>query len=212
MDGLLKALAERNINVRIVDERGHHTLVTVADEDIRIGLTERVNRRDRELAPEEKRKLKLGHYVWNRYRYEPSGRLRLRIFCQNSRARWREWEDSSRRRLEDRLSEFIVGLRLAADAQKEARRQAEMAEQRREEARRREHAAAILRWKEEERFEEFRKQASAWHESRQLREYVTEVRRVALQRDGIIEPGSELNTWLAWASAKVSEIDPLGHC
>ncbi len=52
-------------------------------------------------------------------------------------------------------------------------------------------------------------QLAGFQRSRLIREYLQEVRRVAVAAHGKIDPGSELDLWLTWAEGQADRCDPL---
>jgi len=91
------------------------------------------------------------------------------------------------------------------DAEKKEleRRQREEEERQRqiEEARKREQA----------RIDALIRDASRWRQSREIREYLIEVRRTCAESGRAIEPGSQLQRWLTWADEIAVQLNPLSH-
>ncbi len=143
-------------------------------------------------------------YGWHRekgYKTElrPSGLLRLRFDNYFDAPIRREWLETEEKPLEGRLREVIVGLFVAAAAErKRAEERAEWERQRQlEEIRRWE--VEERRRKERERVEALLKEADAWAQARCLREYVDAAR---IDRD---------DQWVKWACAVADSLDPCTH-
>jgi hypothetical protein len=126
----------------------------------------------------------------------PSGVLRLRFDNYFNAPIRREWLETEDKPLEGRLREVIVGLFIAAAAErKRTQERAEWERQRQlEEIRRWE--AEERRRKERERVEDLLKEADAWAQARRLREYVD-----ASQSD-------REDRWVKWARDVADAIDP----
>jgi hypothetical protein len=123
------------------------------------------------------------------------------------------WMDDEKGRLEDKLTEIVVGLAIVSE--RESRRwQAETAEWRRkreaEEAEERRKAREKAEREERERIEAGEKarrdgllnEAANWRNARLIREYV-DARRSATT------PSIEFDAWTRWALEEADRIDPL---
>jgi hypothetical protein len=123
------------------------------------------------------------------------------------------WMDDEKGRLEDKLTEIVVGLAIVSE--RESRRwQAEMAEWRRkreaEEAEARRRAREKAEREERERIEVEEKarrdgllnEAANWRNARLIREYV-DARRTSTAQS------TEFDTWARWALDEADRIDPL---
>jgi hypothetical protein len=62
---------------------------------------------------------------------------------------------------------------------------------------------------EQRRGEELEQESQRWHRSRLVREYLAAVKETALREHAVIDPGSELDRWLAWAHRYADRLDPL---
>jgi hypothetical protein len=121
----------------------------------------------------------------------------------------KSWAEARTRRLEERLSEFIISLvRIAYDDLEAGRRRAERERQERE---------AEERWRAEERRREAEaarvrvllQQSEQWETSRQLHNYLTAARAAAESQPGGLDANTGLHDWLAWAESYARSIDPL---
>lgn len=225
MDALIKALEHRGHAVS-VDRKEGKTWVTVNGEKIGFSLAELTDRREKELTAAQKREREeYAQYSWFTFPKEyvrfPNGRFILEIDKYGGALR-RRWSDSSSRRVEEVLNQFVTSLiRISADV-KQSRIEAE--ERRRiweEQAPERER----LRKEEEQRRldEERRKRQEQgrvkwlesklpyWHHAHQLRVFIASVRAEAIRRHGEIVEGSDTAKWLAWAEQYAGRIDPLAE-
>lgn len=157
----------------------------------------------------------------NRFRTKrvPSGRLTLQI---GDRGRyWRHkcrqtWRDSPKQPLEGRLEAIIAGLLEFAARVRQQEEEDRIAEEAR--------AAAALRRQEEERqrairraeikaerkrFEDLIEDSLRWQRSRTLHQYIEAARQAYVAQNGTIEPGSEMETWIEWASRHADWLNPL---
>lgn len=211
MNALIKELEARGFKVSIVMEKkneyysSYKTCVSVLGQTIEFGLKEFLKQTKRELTPAERKER-----PWaDRFEceYNPSGRLSLEI--NTWEATRKNWSDAKIKRVEDCLNDFIVVLiqtSVELRTREVQRRQAECNrlewERLREERDRR-------RREEEARLKNLIDNASNWQKSKQLREYIHAVREEAIQKNGGIEPGSELDSWLTWANQQADRFDPL---
>ena len=163
-----------------------------------------------------------GPYEFNYNRFNekrsPSGRLTLKI--SDGGAYWLNgcrytWRDTEKKKLEERLNQFVAGLvEMAARVkqhdeevkkQNELRRQEEMRHQ--EEARQRAEKRKLFK-AEKARVDFLVRQAKEWRLSKLVRELV-EAAREAHSAASPIEPGSKIAQWIEWATQQADRFDPL---
>jgi len=223
MDALLKGLEERGCEI----EAGP----TVKLLGVSIGFRLREQVETQREQPEH-HDLE-GPYVFGHSRFDvrrvPSGRLCLEInqsLSYRAGGCQRTWRDTEKRRLEERLNDFVTGLvtlagRLKAH-QDEQRRQAELRRQeaerqaerrRQEEARRQEVERKRAEWRkryeaERDRIDQLMAQAERYQKSKEVRALIEAVRQLHAA-DGAIEPGSEVAKWIEWAQQQADRLDPL---
>lgn len=223
LDTALKALEARGFPVSVTDDDPPQTQVRVLDEDIRFRLLEEVEHRERTKEFTQKQLDEFRFWGRPRKQYEnvPSGRLVLQIdTCYGMDGRW---SDRKNQRVENQLNHFVVGLVRAAESIKQERidaeirrkeheereRQRQEEEIRRREEERRRQEQERRRQEEEARFRQVMAEAAAWTTAEQVRAYLTAVRHTVVQKVGVIEAGSDLDSWLTWAEGRVDAIDPL---
>jgi len=65
------------------------------------------------------------------------------------------------------------------------------------------------RRKEEQKIDELNKMIENWSHAATIREFMTDVKATIEERQGPINEGSDLATWMAWALAHADKLDPL---
>lgn len=144
-----------------------------------------------------------------RYRYELSDRLMLRIFRRSTNGRRTKWSDTARKRLEDQLNDFMIGVIDEAASLREDRRKQLEWKQRYDAKVAKQVDVAILQREEEFRINSFLKHAKALRKCEALRRYADEVRAEATRRFGGVSEDSEIGKWLRWAEGYVEKHYPL---
>jgi hypothetical protein len=215
VDTLIKKLETLGVTVS-VDAKSKTTWLEIQGIRVAFVLTEHVARSRHEATPAE---TKARERYWSQtrwgnpsdlpfpsipqYDYTPSGMLTI------SAGHWpgRNWRDTARTSLDDRLGEVVNGLFSLAE---EIRTKQEE-DRRREEARRlAEERYQFLKErleKEQARFKRLEQEAHNFERANRLRVYADAVEQNALASpDGLTE---ETRNWLAWARAKADWLDPL---
>lgn len=209
MDVLIKALEARGHAVTVGAGDRPMTTVTVLGASLEIELRELVTQVPHNLTPAEKADQKHTMLFYApKYDHHPSGELTLGIktWCNGIRCKW---SDSKRQRLEHCLNAFVVSL-IRAAVQKQAReRERERQQRQREEERRQQADQERIQREEAARLQALEQEVANWQRAKQIRAYVEAVRQVAEQRDGVIEAGSKMDGWIAWALRQADKIDPL---
>jgi len=211
MDALLKALKDRGYSFTAEDKnRGRVMKAVVLGEEIEFQLLDVVRQRERELTSEEKRMQQEDRWFYfrDRYVFVPLDRLELRITTYLGDGIRRTWGDGKTRKLEDLLNAFIVGLVRASEAQKERRKQREIREREWEEEQQRAAVKQRLIEEENTRIKALNEALSVWHTSQMIREYIQAVKKAEIERSGTIDPGSDFEKWITWASDHANKLDP----
>lgn len=115
MDTLIKAMEKRGMNIVVENDSNQTTHVLVTGEDIIFGLEEISRRVVHEVTPEEQNE----YFFTPKFDFSPSGRLSLVI--RNSLSVKKVWGDREYKKIEDCLNDFIIGIVVAAHAEKAAR-------------------------------------------------------------------------------------------
>ena len=176
-----------------------------SETEVGFSITEQVERYPRELKPEEKGR----SYIYDQWRYRPTGRLRLMISEYYPHGARKSWGDGKNAKLEDKLAEAVPEFEACAKAIHAAELASKERQQRwQEEQRLREEAQALKR-KEAERREALLAAAGSWSAARQLREFrdACEVRLRSGSPGGCL--GKTQEAWLQWANGVIAETDPL---
>ena len=210
MNALIKALEKRGMTVSIKPMPDFKTRAFIKGEEVPFGIYEPSKQVPHKLTADENRRMKeYGHDPswFQKYDYIPSGKLSL-----VDKGHWEPVplvKDTEKKPIEECLNEFIIGLIKAAEVQKADRIERERRRAADEEARRRREEIERQGREEEERLKTLERQVEAWTKSQQIRTFVEAVRTVAVQKDGKIMPGSDLEKWMEWAVRMADRIDPL---
>ena len=199
MDALLKALDARGYSAEVSKDGPMATYILIGAEKVKVRLSEKANRGERELTAEEKKKP--AHTISNRWVYSPSEKLTFEIdeywgACQ------KKWTDKAQKPLEDQLNDVLAGLILVGEALRLRRIEHEEEQRRQREQERR-------RMEDQERRYYLDQHLKAWSESQGLREFLNACEAALVERKGELAPDSSEAKWLRWAHRYADRIDPL---
>lgn len=199
MDALLKALEARGYSAEVSKDGPVETYILIGAEKVKVRLSEKANRGERELSAEEKKKPR--HAISDRWVYSPSGRLTLEIdeYCDGFQ---KKWTDKAQKPLEDQLNEVLAGLILAGEALRLRRIE-------REEEQRRQREQERRRLEDQERRYHLDQHHEAWSQSQRLREFLGACEVALVERNGELAPDSAEAKWLRWAYRYADRTDPL---
>jgi hypothetical protein len=215
LDALIKGLELRSFRVVTPPGDAAGSWVELHGESVRHRLDERVDRIARPL--DESKMDRVSWILGPRVEYVnlPGGELSLHII-HLGRTIFHAWRDDAKKRLEEWLNSFVVGLIRVAlgmeDERREAERQRLEAERRRtawEEAEQRRKEQERLRREEEEWVRQLGTSLDAWVSVRNLRAMIAEVRERASRLGREIPPDSCLGRWLELAERTAARMDPL---
>ncbi len=164
---------------------------------------EALTRTERQPKPKEP------SWLYDKYDYNPSGRLTLLIKSYLRSVARKTWSDGKQQRIEECLNAFVVGLIKASVEMKAEELESERRHRERLEEERRRMDEERRRREEEERFQSLSTQASNWNKSQDMRAYLNAVKQFAIVEHGEILPGSRLDRWLTWAYEQANRIDPI---
>lgn len=205
MDALIKAVETRGCHVKIVGERRRQiTTVEIDGESIPFRLTERVQRTLPPSDPARRRSFLDSQYV-----YTPSGEFRLHIDSEWGRFPLHTWTDGARKKIEDRLNEFIAGLMDTSEKIKASREQTRLAEIEKERKRKIREEAERLRREEEERIRWVEATLDSWNRRRALARMIQNARMRASRLGLRITPESQMGQWIEVAERRLATLDPL---
>ena len=204
-DALLKALETRGYELCIEKDILSH--VTVLNERISISIQEPTKQVPHKPTPEEIREHK--KYSWMSYPkfdYVKSGELIIKLSGATGQS---TISDKIGKPVEKQLNEVIIRmLRLAVRLHNDRLEQEQRAREL-EERKNRYNQLVQLHEQEKAKLEKLYMDSSQWHKCQQLRAYIEAVRQRAIQADGDIQPGSELEEWITWACQQADRMDPL---
>lgn len=204
--------------MRACDKRGYRVgakkeaRLAILDVGLRVELKEKLHQKDN---PEFYTVGPYGHAVGYRHLFQQTGNLILKV------GRLRV-ADTVGKPIESRMHE-VMGLLVQAainwhrtaleEDARQREREMEWAERRHREQEIIQKRQEVKRLKDKERarVEHLELEVKNWNRSRRIREYVDVVREFLINRDGEIQPGSDGETWLGWATAQADRYDPLCH-
>ena len=196
MDIVIKALEGVGYKVFIT---GSGTAAQISDIAIYFGVQER-----RKQTFEKSDSSSYSHRVLS-----PTGNLQLTIkgpYAENCR---KNWEDTPKRKIEDGLSQFLIGLLDYAVHAKAHDLRLEEDRRRREEQRRiRAEKLACLE-AEKMRVSGLLTSAENWEKSVLIRNFADAVEKMWRSGDFHFEPNREHEEWLTWAREQADRLDPL---
>jgi hypothetical protein len=199
MNALIKALETRGMKVSAGNAPGFETRIYVRGEELAIGIYESAKQVPHVMTPDEKKeKEKYGRDPYEKYDYQPSGKLSLLVKKGYYPAAL--VKDTEKKSIEECLNDFIVRLMRIAEAEKAERLEWEQRRAEEEEEQRRRAEIERRKRKEKERYEQLLSQVDAWTRSNQIRLFVEAVKASAARESGSIESGSDLDRWIQWAN------------
>ena len=209
---LVVALESRGHIVEVTkDEKAQKFMVSVFGEKLDVVLEEDLDREVIELTERQKREKEKSPWLYRHpeYRYFPNGRLVFRIDREWSEGIRKRYADGARQRLEDLLGSAILALEALATKLQEDRRKREEEERRRREWEIERVGKLDLIAKEEEKLKKLDRQVDGWHRSQQIRAFLEAVRTEWIAVHGGIPYGSDVASWVEWASQQADRLDPL---
>ncbi len=169
-------------------------------------LEERFQRKERPKPSKLDRLLDPHGLRWERYEYVATGELALKAWLDQRSPH--KWTDGKRQCLEAMLNEVMIGLVAMVDFELRWRQERAERERREAEAQLRRIEQEERRREEEERGKDLSELVNAWHHVTRIRSFV-EATRARAQQQGLLRPGSQLDSWLAWADEYVERCDPI---
>lgn len=210
LDALFKAINARRFEFKAGANEHYCMGIVVHGELISFSLDERLRQEPHRLTDKEKQTKERGGYIYPpTYDYIPSGELTIKIGGAWNSGLQSQWKDTSSTKLEDKLSDLIVGLVKNAEWQRNARLQREEAARLRDEENARRDARIRLQEDEARAVGKLTKDAGSWHQAQQLRAYIEAVERRGILPDGNGLEGQSLGEWLEWAKHQADRLDPL---
>lgn len=205
-DAIVEAVRARGWSMETQSGHPFQTQVTVLGEAVGICIIEKT----RQVENPKPSKADTTHFFsYQRYSYEPTGRLTIRL-ADGPSFSWgaMSWNDGKVQRLENCLSDVMIGLVQMAERKREARREQQRRERERLEEQHRQMLAAERREREKDRREELKAQIEGWSRAREIRAYLSALETAAadvVQR----ESDGRLARWIRWAKQYADRIDTL---
>lgn len=199
MDALLKAMEARGM--RVTTETVFHKTFTFAYlEGVRVPFDLIEGQRKGEVYDDWSKKKKTTFVL--------AGQLVLRV-CSEQWGLKKEWRDKEgKRRVEDCLNKFMIGLHEEAANVNEWNRRQERQRIEQEEKQRREEEARRRREAEAAKVQELENFVQGWRFATDIRQFLIAVEQKHEQHGGIAED-SELAEWIRWGRSHADRIDPL---
>jgi hypothetical protein len=210
MDALIRAFETRGWKVELGSGDDRKSYVTIFGQRLPFGIREM--RRKVTDPPANPERLLDGtmYRPWrSRQRDEYSGQLAFVIRYDWGHGVLKSWAETKTRRLEERLSDFIISLVKAGFEELEAAKRSAERERERQEAEERWLAEERRRDAEAARVQALLRQSERWETSRRLHSYLTAVRATAESQPGGLQADTDFYRWFVWAESYARSIDPL---
>jgi hypothetical protein len=204
MDAIVQAVIGMGHKIGIGDKSWEGTFFTIGSEQVSISMIEKVDRKERELTKEAKDR----PYIWNRWEYMPTGNLTFRIDEYAPGKVQKVWNDGSRQRLDNQLSEIVQGILKTAEALRLRTIQQEEENRRRAEEQRKQEEIERIKREDEAKKKLLEQQADAWVKSKHMHAFI-EACAAELSKIGDASPASPAGKWLQWAREHADSLNPL---
>lgn len=212
-DSIIKFLESEDIKVLVEkNDYERNTHIKIFNEKINFFLREPSRQRNHKLSQKEEQELnRWPHSYFQKYDYNPSGKLSLEIDTYGGAGIKKRWTDGKRNRVEDKILDFTINLIKIADINRTERIQRE--EERKRLKEEQQHFAELERLKkiEEQRLRELENQADLWDQSKRLRAYIQAVEDASIGREFTEKSKTNFIKWIKWAKAHASRLDPLSE-
>lgn len=209
-DAVIQAFMAKGFKISKDAARHSKVYVSILGEKIYFAINEKVNRSERKPTREEQKKYE--RYPWlmvKKYNFSPTGIFNLLIENSGGSGLRKNWADGKTKKVEDKLTDFLLGAIKVADRQIKERIEAEESKLRLEEARRREEEERWRREIERKRLQELEDQAVLWAKSQQLRDFIRAVQEEASKRPYSKDLQEKLMEWVSWAQRHADRLDPI---
>lgn len=200
---LLTALEARGFAVSVKNEHGGGLQVQVIGQTLEFALEERFRQFPRD------QKANQSPLDYQRYDYEATGELSLRIKTIWGEDVRKVWRDTTRARLEGQLNDVMVGLVVLAEAQRDQLLERDRRHREWEQERLRQEAEVRRRQEEERRREALERESAQWAQANQIRAYVEAIKTAGEQQGCSPTAENSLGRWLNWATEHANRLDPV---
>jgi len=210
LDTILKEFKRLGFRITTTAEPKVRNRIEINGEDIPFMLLEEARQANHVMTAEEKSRQKAGS-LWSlpKWDYVPSGCLQFVLDVWGVRGIRKQWPDSSKRRLEEKIGDIIKGTVLVAHALKNERIRQEEEDKNREEERKRREEVEKQRAAEDARLRDLEKQAEIWAKTQQLRAFIQAVESLAVEKQFPDDTRQWFAKWIAWAKDHADRLDPL---
>lgn len=206
MDALLRVFEARGYGIRTGTGHKPELHIVIDEEPIPITLTEGViETAGMNRSPPAGRGIGRPYPSDPQKTERPSGTLTLHIETHLWSGMRQNWSDGTKVPLERALSSFLTGLVKIVPEVRTHRLEAQERARRARERKKLIDAHQL----EKDRLDEFNREVNAWCRANEMRAYIDAVRRMIVDRDGGVAPGSIAEEWLEWAERQADRQDPL---
>ena len=194
---IARALRFMDTLIKLIKKRGHSiivengTFIIINEEELKVRLKEFTKRI----------KVIDNNTTWDRYEYKASGALSFRIEEYPEKI-FRDGKTSS---IEEQLLNILITLELKAKKQKERRIEHEIQNKLYKEKIAKEEAYQLLKQTELDNFNKLFQNATRWHKSQYIRNYINEFKEHAIKTNSL---DSDKKQWIDWANEKADWYDP----
>gem|GEM_PF-5041982 len=173
--------------------------------EIEFSMQETFERYQRELTAAEKER----DYVYDQWRYRPTGLLRVVLAEYHPAGARKSWGDGKNQKLENKIGDMAEGFVICAVGNHEVDVVREAERRRWEEEYRLRREAELREKAEETRGEELRAAARDWTEAESLRKFRSACERELRSHcaEQILAPRE--SAWLEWVDRRIQILDPL---
>jgi len=207
LDALFKAIERQGGKVKRGDRR--ELFAEVSGEKVEFQLREKHKQTRRPLTADEQRWRIAGDKDWKQ-ELVPTGRLAFEIRTYLPAGLKQQWLEADKQPLEDMLPNIVAVFIAAGPLLVQQRREREAAEQKRQLAERRRYEAQQRRKRDANRWRYFKEIAQNWHELAAVRDFVSILRSMDVDRSIEID-GRSLSDWLMWAEDWLQRADPTAN-
>jgi len=211
MDALIKSL-EKYDCISIIEDKDNSTYIDILGEKVKIVIKEQCDAFEKELTARQKKGNEEYSWLYNKpqYIYKPNGKIKFRIEVDEYITGFRrQWSDGMKQRLEDCIGSIIIGLVRISVKIRSDKIEREIRHRQWEQKRQQGLEAERQRQKEKEMVKQLDDFVENWHYAQKIHRYLAAFKEGAIKQYGKLEPGSDLDRWLKWATSYANSIDPL---
>ncbi|MBK9294495.1 MAG: hypothetical protein IPM57_08630 [Oligoflexia bacterium] len=208
MDVIIKNFEQLNYEVSIVRNTNNHdwdewfTQVNVCGEQIKFHIEEQVTKKikftcDQKWGPRRD------------FEYLPTGKLSIIIDTYVGESIQKTWSDTKSNTFNSKVESFINALAKASEFLKMRRIEQEKWQRECEQKERERREEEERKRKKEEQLRKIESQINSWEKAEKIRRFVLAVEIAANNKNGKIEPESELGLWISLIKSYADSMDPI---